>query len=116
MIYYNRHKPEDGPGSVCEYEIYRTGDPEPLKHLLTSALQVDVEVKKTRQVFWIRNVKINVDEVVGLGSFIEFEAQADRLGLQAARRRVAELMDILGVTSKDLVYKSYSDMIRAAYL
>lgn len=116
LIFYSREAGTRSEGAICRYMIYRTDRPEELREVLASALGVDVEVRKRRLVYWIQNVKVNVDEVEGLGRFVEFEAQADRVGLPAARKQVERLMDLLGIRLEDLVGKSYSDMIRESYL
>ena len=45
-----------------------------LRELLTSALGIKTIVKKTREIWYIENVKFHIDEVPGLGSFMEIEA------------------------------------------
>ncbi len=109
LIYYERN--ESGKRRDCNYWIFRTDDPEPLKALLEEALGVDMIVAKKREVYYLDRVKINLDRVVGLGDFIEFEVPADE-GFEPADRRARELKSQLGVRDDDVVACSYSDLVR----
>lgn len=110
LIYYRRI--ESGSRRDCIYEISRHPDPSALKEVLGSALGVDVTVAKTREVYWFNGVKINLDDVEGLGRFIEFEAPADGEGLEAADGRVKELTSAFGIEKEHMIASSYSDMVR----
>lgn len=48
-------------------------DPTSLKEVLAGALGVSGSVKKTRYLFLYHQTRIHIDEVVGLGSFVELE-------------------------------------------
>ena len=45
-----------------------------MKALLTQALDVRCTVVKTREIYYIGNVKFHLDKVEGLDSFFEIEA------------------------------------------
>src|SRR5262249_17346980 len=47
-----------------------------LHELLEAALSVRVQVRKRREILFIGNVKFHLDEVEGLGAFVEIEAQS----------------------------------------
>ncbi len=107
LIYYRRPN-EDGP---------KTSDvllhvPSPgLKDVLAAALGVLVAVEKQREIYYLDNVKVHVDRVEGLGSFVEIEAagdeDADRARLETQCR---ELMKAFAIRDEDLIGESYSDM------
>jgi len=74
----------------------------------------DARVEKTRTVFLHDNVRIHVDEVEGLGSFLELEAILDELcDERAAARKIGRLRAHLGVRDEDLIAGSYRELIRA---
>jgi adenylate cyclase class 2 len=54
------------------YEIFPVTDPS-LKDLLAKALGVKTIVEKVRRLLKLKNARIHLDEVKGLGSFLEFE-------------------------------------------
>jgi predicted adenylyl cyclase CyaB len=84
-----------------------------LKQVLTEALGVLVEVVKQREIYFIDNVKFHIDEVPGLGSFVEIEAidlQGD-LGESYLHRQCRHYMQLLNIADSDLQALSYSDML-----
>ncbi len=113
LIQYDR---PDSPGpkvSLCTVVPVQPGTG--LKEALSKALGVLAVVDKTRDIFWVDNVKIHLDQVEGLGHFIEIEAQ-DLEGTRdevTLRRQCEELMSHFGIQAEDLVQTSYGDMILA---
>src|SRR5262245_11084026 len=72
LIHYYREN-KSGP-KASHVILYQTDPTGKLKDLLTTALNVKVIVKKKREIYFIGNVKFHIDEVDGLGSFVEIEA------------------------------------------
>jgi adenylate cyclase class 2 len=70
-------------------------------------------VRKRREVWLWDNVRIHLDTVDGLGTFLELEAVIDARHDEAAcRAQVATVMDALGVGEADLLRASYADLVR----
>ncbi|RLG72965.1 MAG: adenylate cyclase [Methanobacteriota archaeon] len=111
LIYYERpDKPGPKRSSVW---LYQVSNPKPLRNLLEKALGVRVVVRKRREIYRVGNVKIHLDEVPGLGWFLEVEA-ADEGGLIGERRLRAQCehyLKLFGVRMEDLVATSYGDML-----
>ncbi|MBA0126017.1 class IV adenylate cyclase [Haloechinothrix sp. YIM 98757] len=115
LIHYLRPD-QDGPkGShVLLYEP--TGDSETLREALTAALGRTVVVDKHRHILWADNVKIHIDDVAGLGSFVEIEA-IDRDGNHGHDRlldQCQEYLHALRIGQDQLEARSYSDMLLEA--
>ena len=71
-----------------------------------------VVVEKERRLFLWEGVRIHLDTVSGLGSFVEFEAVApDDSDLTVERERVAFLRELLGLRGEDLVAAGYADAL-----
>jgi predicted adenylyl cyclase CyaB len=72
-------------------------------------------VKKVREIFLVENVRIHLDQVDGLGEFVELEAVFDgSAAAEAAQHREVErLMNELGVRADDLVATSYEALLAA---
>lgn len=71
-------------------------------------------VTKDREVIWVENVRVHLDRVEGLGSFLELEAVVDEDHDEAlCRRRVDALLEAFGIEPGDLVRASYSDLLEA---
>jgi len=111
LIFYNRPN-QEGP-KVSEVELYKPIDPMALKRVLKAANETLVVVDKHRAIFFIENVKFHVDEVKGLGSFMEIEA-IDEVG-EFTKEQLLEqcqhYMRVLKVQEEDLIHHSYSDML-----
>jgi adenylate cyclase, class 2 len=86
-----------------------------LRPVLEQALGVLVAVRKRREIWFVGNVKIHLDEVDELGSFVEIEAidAGCSLGREHLQAQCEELMALLGVRREDLLERSYSDMLLA---
>lgn len=84
-----------------------------LENLLKSSLNVLVVVDKVRDIYFKDNVKLHVDDVRGLGSFVEVEAidRDGNLDLSYLNEQCNFWANKLGVTQKDYVAESYSDLL-----
>lgn len=109
LVWYAR--PDEHGPKASRYVLAPVSNPETLKAALGAALGVRGVVRKRREVFLWHNVRIHLDEVEGLGSFLEFEAvlgpDADET---AGRAQVEELLEKFSVTPADLLPASYADM------
>src|SRR4051794_8194198 len=84
------------------YALVAVEEPGPLKRALAAALGVRSVVRKRRELWMYENVRIHLDEVEGLGRFIEFEAvMSKRKSPVVSRRRLNVLCVALGVRQKD---------------
>lgn len=73
-----------------------------------------VTVRKRRRILLRGNVRIHLDDVEGLGTFLELEAVVDADHDEArCRAQVAELLAALGIGDADLIRASYGDLLRA---
>ena len=110
LIHYSRSANE-GP-SISDYEIVPLKSKSHIKEILKKEHGVRAVVKKHREVWIWRNVRIHFDKVETLGTFVEFEAV---LGYgeseEEGRRKVEILMSAFGITERDLIYQSYEDFL-----
>ena len=77
------------------FRIVPVADAARLKELLARILGVHRVVRKTRQILLVDNVRIHLDEVEGLGTFLELEAVFDGSAAGETRER-AKLARLLG--------------------
>ena len=110
LIHY--HRPDDAGPKTSRYQIVSTRDPRGLEELLSAALGVLGVVKKTRLVYLCGQTRIHLDQVEGLGPFMELEVvmepdQPTEWGEAEARR----LMEALGVQPGELVQGAYFDLL-----
>lgn len=87
-----------------------------LKQALTNANGIKVVVKKKREIWFIENVKFHIDEVEGLGSFVEIEAidKDGTLGMDKIREQCAYYLQQFRLSENDLLTHSYSDLLMNA--
>jgi predicted adenylyl cyclase CyaB len=115
LIYYERTN-QAGPKN-SHFHLVKIEDAKGLKEVLTKSMGIKVIVKKKREIYYIDNVKFHIDEVPGLGSFIEIEAGnilAD-LSKEQLQAQCDHYMKELRIRSSDLIEVSYSDMLISAY-
>jgi len=104
-------RPDESGPRLCNYFVIPVRDPVPVKALLGSCLGVLAEVRKNRELYLWRGVRIHLDRVKGLGLFLEFEAVLTR-GRDArwGHRMVAKLKEAFGISSGDLIPTSYLEL------
>ena len=111
LIYYERTN-QAGPKS-SHFHLVKVEDASGLKEVLTKSMGIKVVVKKKREIYYIKNVKFHIDEVPGLGSFVEIEAGnilAD-LSLDELKVQCDFYLKEFKISPEDLVDVSYSDML-----
>ena len=111
LIFYERTD-QAGPKNSL-FHLVKVEDAEGLKEVLTKSNGVKVVVKKKREIYFIKNVKFHVDEVPGLGSFVEIEAGNVLVDLSQAqlKEQCDFYMNDFGIKEEDLIEVSYSDML-----
>jgi len=113
LIWYERPDASQARGS--DYTLFQTADGAILRTLLTGALGVSIEVRKRRTVYIHDNVRIHLDEVDGLGTFIELEAIVDAsCNDTQAHAKVRRLRSALGIRDADILSVSYADLLQSA--
>ncbi len=110
LIEYSR---ADSPEArTSTYLRVPVADAAPLREALEAAYGTLVTVTKRRRLLLWQNVRIHLDDVEGLGTYLELEgvAEADS-DLSAERVSVEHLRRELGIEDDDLVATSYSDLL-----
>ena len=111
LIQYDR--PDAAQARESRYRLTAVPDPDGLRASLDAALGTLVVVDKERHLLLWEGVRIHLDTVQGLGSFVELEgvAPADS-DLGAEQEKVARLRDALQIG--DILTDSYSDRLLGA--
>lgn len=110
LIFYQRSNTTTSKQST--YRLVPTSEPQALREALGLALGELVVVRKRRRLFMAGQTRIHLDEVEGLGSFMELEVVllTDQ-DPEEGHRIAADLQHRLGVTEKDLVAVAYADLL-----
>lgn len=109
LVWYQRA--DEPTARASDYYLVPVSNPETLKQALTAAYGIRGVVEKRREIYLIDNVRVHLDAVRDLGTFLEFEAV---LGPQVDDRhgaaQLAELCEIFKLQDQDRLSGSYSDL------
>ena len=112
LIHYER---EDTKGSKeSKFTLYKTEKNSNLKTILKLALDNKCTIEKSREIYFIGNVKFHLDTVKDLGTFIEIEAsnKDNELTKDKLQEQCNFYIKRLELNAKNLIAESYSDMIQ----
>jgi adenylate cyclase, class 2 len=108
LIWYDR--PDQAEPKPCRYYRIPLPDPALVKQALEAALGIRAIVEKHREIYLAQNVRIHLDRVAGLGTFLEFEAVLDpETSVEQGRQQVEHLRQTFGIPPSDLLTGSYAD-------
>jgi predicted adenylyl cyclase CyaB len=112
LIYYTRPD-QEGP-KRSDYHIFVTSDSENLKRVLELAYGIRGIVRKIRYLYLVGQTRLHLDDVEGLGQFMELEVVLQEGQNDAEGQRIAEtLMTALGVERSDLLEGAYMDLLES---
>lgn len=111
LIWYLRNNQAGPKQSDCL--LTPVADAKALKQTLTNALGIKVTVVKKREIYFIGNVKFHIDELEGLGTFVEVEAsnKTEDLPVEKLREQCEYYCKAFEIQEADLLQYSYSDML-----
>jgi homotetrameric cytidine deaminase len=113
LIEYSRADSTDPRTST--YRRVPVADVAPLRDALDAAYGTLGTVTKKRRVLLWEGVRIHLDEVEGLGSFLELEAVAELdSDLSPEHEKVERLRAELAIEDDNLIATSYSDLVLGA--
>ena len=112
LIFYLR---EDKAGpKESSYEIYLTSAPNMLREILSLGYGIIGCVSKRRTIFMAGRTRIHLDDVDGLGHFLELEVLlADGEPSEAGSDVANNLLKMLGIPHDKLVEGSYLDLLNS---
>jgi predicted adenylyl cyclase CyaB len=110
LIFYRR---TDQPGPKQSFYIRTpTASPDSLREALTLAYGEVGRVRKRRTLFMVGRTRIHLDDVEGLGEFMELEVVlGDDEPLDAGVREAEGLMARLQVQPSQLIDRAYIDLL-----
>lgn len=111
LVHYDR---EDIQGPKrSNVTFYKSVDNSSLKEILTKALGILIAVDKTREIYFIENVKFHLDHVKDLGSFVEIEVidSDGKIGKDKLLEQCNYYLNLFKIKQEDLISNSYSDLL-----
>lgn len=110
LISYQR--PDTAAAKPSRYYLIDVPDPAAMLEGLTAALGILVRVEKHREIYFHKNVRIHLDRVEQLGTFLEFEAVLDNEAqIAEGEAMVGWLREQFSIQPEALLTGSYSDML-----
>jgi predicted adenylyl cyclase CyaB len=111
LIFYER---ADTPGPRrSNYQIARTADPYRLLEIMQHVSDSSGTVEKVRSLYIVGQTRIHIDQVKGLGSFLEIEVVLEEGQSDADGAHIAEgLAKEFGIRESDLIHVAYVDLLR----
>lgn len=111
LIWYQRND-QAGP-KQSDFILTPVADAASLKQTLTNSLGIKVTVVKKREIYFIGNVKFRVDQLDGLGTFVEVEAsnKTEDLPVEKLQEQCEYYRKAFEIRDEDLLQYSYSDMM-----
>jgi predicted adenylyl cyclase CyaB len=109
LIFYERA--DTAAPRLSTYIITPVSEPDGIAQSLSEALGVKTVVRKHREVYTWRNVRIHMDTVEGLGSFVELEARLCEGEPAASGEKLIELtLAKLGLEADCAIECSYGEL------
>jgi len=112
LIGYDRG--DHSEARISSYTLVETADPQGLREALASTLGIRGEVLKPREILLWRNVRIHLDEVEGLGDYLEYEAVlSDAVGedAESSAQSLRTLCAAMGIGEAERVAVAYADLL-----
>ncbi|HET7035514.1 MAG TPA: class IV adenylate cyclase [Thermomicrobiaceae bacterium] len=111
LIAYRR--PDEAASRYSDYLLAPAAEPDALGEVLVRALGVLVVVRKRRELWRFGATRIHLDEVEGLGSFVELETVLGGQPVEAAEAEHRLVRDRLGLADLLPIPGSYGDLLLA---
>ena len=110
LIWYQRASEQQARSS--HYLLVDVSDAGGMRNLLAATLGIRAVVEKQREVYFFHNVRIHLDQVRSLGTFLEFEAVLEHPDqLPEGHKQLAFLRDQFSIAEVDLLEGSYGEMV-----
>lgn len=103
-------RPDRRAARTSDFQLMQVAQAAPTRALLESMFGLRACVRKRREVWIYKHARIHLDQVDGLGRFLEIEVCVTR-GAAEARALMKSLRSALGIEDAAPVAGSYSDML-----
>ncbi len=109
LIYYERSNRAESRYS--NYQVCNIPEPMVFKQISTMAWGVKAVVEKQRELWMFGNTRVHLDEVRGIGQFVELETVICNQTEGEAQAEHQLVKAALGIKEEDVISVSYSDLV-----
>lgn len=115
LIFYDRKNTAKSRESTIILE--KLSENNKIGDILSASIGKNIVVDKQRQIYFIDNIKFHIDEVKGLGAFVEIEAiDIDRThSKEKLKTQCDYYINALNLFEKDFIEYSYSDLVKESF-
>ena len=107
LIFYNRNENDKNRWSDFEILEFANGNAE---KFFSNIFDVEIIVKKKRELFYYDDIRIHLDSVNQLGKFLELETLVIN-GKADAKKRFEMIKSLLNLDESKQIRKSYRDLL-----
>ena len=107
LIFYNRNENDENRWS--DFEVLQFANAKGEK-FFSKLFDVEIIVKKKRELFYYDDTRIHLDKVNNLGKFLELETLVIN-GKADAQKRFAKIISLLKLDESKQIRKSYRDLL-----
>lgn len=104
-----------GLGGVWDERETRVENPDVVEHILTTiGVEKAADIRKARQTGRYGTIEINLDDVAGLGKFLEVSIETDgddARQIQQAQRELDRLLDTLTIDKENVELRGYPAIV-----
>lgn len=112
LLFYRRDD-VDGP-KTSSYWRSPVSDPQSLRELMSNALGLRGRVIKQRWLYLLGRTRVHLDQVEGLGDFVELEVVLEPdASLADGESEARSLMQLLQIRPQQLIAGAYLDLLKA---
>ncbi len=106
------HRTDEQAARASNYLICPTQEPDQLRQTLDRALGAGPVVRKIRELYLYGRTRIHLDEVEGLGDFVEIEVvMQDGESNETGHRELEEIVETLELDMSGVESVAYADML-----
>lgn len=110
MILYFRA--DEGGPKLSTYHKIDLDEPKEMEHILAESVGIKGEVRKHRHLFLHEQTRIHLDDVEGLGHFLEFEiVLKSNQSVEEGTAIANDMMKVFEIEEKDLIKGAYMDKL-----
>nr|CAB3262714.1 uncharacterized protein LOC100182215 [Phallusia mammillata] len=110
LIFYER--PDQSGPKLSQFHIFPVENADAMDLILGSSIGRRGVVAKTRHLFMVGQTRVHVDQVEGIGDFMELEVMLDKSQTPEDGAVIAQdLMEKLCISPSNLITKAYVDLL-----
>lgn len=111
LVYYKRPNEKYAKESIIY--LIDIDEPDVISRVLSETLGIKVVVEKVREIYRWQDVRVHLDQVEGLGVFLEFEYEVidHEEVIRDSKNKLMKMLRDLGINEEQLQEYSYSDML-----